>query len=141
MLSAQQICVWTADLEEIPKVLRPQPVRCLNLLAWARAARFLAERHRRQHIAAHALKRVMLTALCAGETSPTDWRFECSTCGKTRLHGLSDLACNISHTEGVAACALSRKGVDIERIERNFSLKVAHKCLAATGRKWLQSLF
>lgn len=83
-----------------------------------RCARFVFERDRRDYAAAHVLLRESLSA--RGDRAPGDWRFEADDRGKPRLaEGSPRLFFNLSHTDGLVACAVSRDvdvGIDVERI-------------------------
>ena len=91
----------------------------------ARHARFVPAHARRDFAAAHALLRVALSARIA--RPPRDWRFVADARGKPRITAAgsdrSVPAFNLSHTDGVVACAVSADrgidvGVDVERIDR-----------------------
>jgi len=99
--------------------------------AWA-AARYLLSRTERSsaagmrtvllersYVAAHALKRLMLTAAVDHCVDPQIWSFRTSRTGKPEVEQDTDIGFNISHSAGVAACAVGRNlaiGVDIERV-------------------------
>ena len=117
----------------------------LNLLSFeeqARAAEFRFEKHRRQHIAAHALKRLLLAD--ATGMAPSALRFAASAAGKPRLIGPAEgLEFNLAHCEGMVACAVSRHhavGVDVEPASRRAPLELAGRLYTAAEQAWLEGL-
>jgi len=98
---------------------------CRRLLSPAEltsCARFAQDRSRLLYLSAHALLRRVLSHYAA--LVPTQWQFSVGPYGKPALAGpLEDqlLQFNISHTNGMVACAISRDcevGVDVESVER-----------------------
>ncbi len=84
-----------------------------------RASRFVFERDRAHFVAAHALKRRMLTSVCGGD--PTSWAFVKGRNGKPALAGRLHPFFNISHCRGLVACAVSPRievGIDVEPVDR-----------------------
>lgn len=142
MAGCNGITVWTAALDAIPEACWPRFASLLDAGERERAARFLFERHRRQFVAAHALKRLMLSA-AAGATGPADWTFEAGAHGKPKLTGKRGPHFNISHCEGLVACAVSETveiGVDVERLERPAPLELAGHYFAAAECTLLSAL-
>ncbi len=110
-----------------------------------RAARFRFDRHRGQFIAAHGLKRLMLSWLGAGRAASL--RFRAGPQGKPALAaepgGGPDLHFNLTHTDGLVACAvvLGRPvGLDAEPLDRPVELGVAERFFAPAELAWLRSL-
>jgi 4'-phosphopantetheinyl transferase len=91
-----------------------------------RCERFVRSADRRDFAFAHALLRRTLTD--CGDRPPREWRFiECAG-GKPQLPrkmaGDAQLSFNISHTNGLVACAVTNGravGVDVEAIDRRLS--------------------
>lgn len=86
------------------------------------AARFHFERDRTSYVAAHGMLRVLLSDLI-GDVEPRDWRFAAGVHGKPQLtHSrLTNVRFSISHTHGMAACAVAcgrEVGVDVEAADR-----------------------
>ncbi len=88
-----------------------------------RMARFVFERDRWQFLITRALVRTMLSRYAT--VAPADWRFITNEYGRPevldRPAGVADLRFNLSHTDGLIACAVTvgrEVGVDVERITR-----------------------
>jgi 4'-phosphopantetheinyl transferase len=88
----------------------------------ARADRFHFAQDREVFIAAHALKRKLLS--WAGDSPPADWRFIVGQWGKPQIApalGQARLHFSLSHTRGLVACAVSLDheiGLDVEASDR-----------------------
>jgi len=101
----------------------------------ARAARLVSPTHRRDFTAAHALLRRMLSSHHA--LAPEAWTFTTWPDGKPCLTGdlaaASGLRFNLTHTEGLVACAVTREaevGIDLEAIDRRTSQRASPLRLA-----------
>jgi 4'-phosphopantetheinyl transferase len=88
-----------------------------------RMARFVFERDRRQFLITRALVRTTLSRYAT--VAPADWRFITNEYGRPevldRPAGVADLRFNLSHTDGLIACAVTvgrEVGVDVENIRR-----------------------
>jgi 4'-phosphopantetheinyl transferase len=99
---------------------------CLAMLSEeerARAARFVAERHRRHFVLAHGLVRAALSRQ-APPVDPAAWRFIADRHGRPFVAGPRTdklLHFNLSHTEGCVACVISPSasvGIDVEATDR-----------------------
>jgi 4'-phosphopantetheinyl transferase len=96
----------------------------------ARMARLVFERDRRRFLITRALVRTLLSRYAS--VPPADWEFVTTEYGrpeivKTRA-GVPDLRFNVSHTEGLIACAVTvgrEVGVDVEHVGRHVSYDVA----------------
>ena len=85
----------------------------------AKAERFHFEKDRHQHIITRALVRTTLSHYA--DINPADWRFSKNKYGRPEILGNSPLRFNLSHTDGLIACAVVIKqdiGVDVENIGR-----------------------
>lgn len=88
--------------------------------------RFHFEQHRHQYLVAHALLRWVLSRYVPG--TPAAWRFERGVYGRPEISYAccsSKLRFNLSHTNGLVACAVvsgADIGVDVEEIRRRESL-------------------
>ncbi len=106
----------------------------------ARADRFRRPADRETYVAAHGLTRVALGRLL--DTAPAALRFAPRTAqGKPGLvGGPADLDFNLSHTDGLVACALARGalvGVDVEREQRRIEDDIAGRMYAPDELAWL----
>jgi 4'-phosphopantetheinyl transferase len=101
----------------------------------ARAHRFHFAEDRDTFVAAHALARIMLSEV-AGLPTAT-WRYITGPFGKPAIApgcGDGGLRFNISHTRGLAACAVAREdelGLDVEATDRPAALETASRYFAA----------
>lgn len=115
-----------------------------------RAARFIFARDRWSYVAAHSLLRTMLAEFHG--LPPLAWRFRAQAHGRPEI----DPACtplppprfNISHTHGLAACALTvdatediELGVDAECLDRTpDALALAERYCSPCEAAWLRTL-
>ena len=130
-LGADEVHVWLIE----PSVLDEPTVakRCLDTVSAperARAQRFHFDADRALYLAAHTLARNALSRYA--DVPPREWRFETNEYGRPAIAaGVTELPLqfNISHTAGLAACAISlarEVGVDVERrVPRHASMEVA----------------
>jgi 4'-phosphopantetheinyl transferase len=140
MESTHRIAVWTVALQDVPEALWPSLGALLDEAEQARAKRFAFDRHRRQYIAAHALKRLMLSSLHS--TPASAWRFQTALGGKPTVSGTAGPHFNLSHCEGLAACAVSSDleiGIDIEELTREAPREVIGQCFTLEEQHWLAS--
>ena len=90
----------------------------------ARWHRFHRAETRRLFAAAHALLRTTLSRYAA--VDPRDWRFAAEAHGRPYLTGPeTGLTFNLTHADGLAACAVARGfpvGIDAERTDRRLDL-------------------
>lgn len=101
-----------------------------------RMARLVFDRDRRAFVITRALVRTMLSRYAA--VPPADWRFVENVHGRPEIldrpTGTPDLRFNISHTDGLIACAVTigrEVGVDIEHIGRHVTHDIAGRFFAA----------
>lgn len=134
--------VWLAN---IPDSCPADALRvCLDLLDSAekeRAERFRVEPARVQYVAAHAMVRLALSADRPG-VSPTAWRFGRGPFGKPNVAG-GGPAFSLSHTSGMAGCAVAAMGdigFDVERWDRPINLVTMEAVLAAAEKAELEAL-
>jgi 4'-phosphopantetheinyl transferase len=89
----------------------------------ARWDRFRFDEDRGLYSAAHALLRIALSHYAA--VDPRDWRFKVEPYGRPELtgtHAALGLRFNLSHTRGLAACAVTRHhtvGIDVELLRNS----------------------
>lgn len=137
-LASNDIAVWywlTTELTD-DDVRRAGDV--LSAEERARRDRRIFAHDRRDFSAAHALLRHVLSRY--GRHAPADWSFDQEPQGKPALipeqAGNPPLAFNLSHTDGLVACAIGigrRIGVDVEH------LRVKTDPLAIAGRFFASS--
>jgi 4'-phosphopantetheinyl transferase len=143
MVGEVGISVWTVAVDAVPRALWPQLVGLLGAEEWQRAEHFVFERDRRVYQAAHALKRLILSAHASTVVEPQTWTFEVGRHGKPRVAGGAGPRFNLSHCDGLATCAVSEcteLGLDVENIDRPAPLEVLTTCFAASEVRWLRSL-
>jgi 4'-phosphopantetheinyl transferase len=97
---------------------------------------------RATHLLARALVRTTLSRYAS--VPPESWRFEVGAHGKPEIVGAPGLRFNLSHTDGVVACAVAADvdvGVDVEDSQRRSSyLQVARRFFAAAEVDALERL-
>jgi len=100
-----------------------------------RMARLVFERDRRAFLLTRALVRTMLSRYAP--VAPAAWRFIANVHGRPEIldrpPDAPDLRFNISHTDGLIACAVTigrEVGVDIEHINRRLTHDVAGRFFA-----------
>ncbi len=100
-----------------------------------RMARFVFDRDRRPFLITRALVRTTLSRYA--QVAPADWRFIANVHGRPEIldrpDGAPDLRFNISHTDGLIACAVTigrEIGVDVEHINRHLTHDVAGRFFA-----------
>jgi 4'-phosphopantetheinyl transferase len=101
----------------------------------ARMARLVFARDRQRFLLTRALVRNMLSRYAA--VAPADWRFSANVHGRPEIlgrpAGVPDLRFNISHTEGLIACAVTigrEVGVDVEHVGRRLTRDIAARFFA-----------
>jgi 4'-phosphopantetheinyl transferase len=111
----------------------------------ARKDRFLLAQHRHQYLVSRALVRTTLSRYAA--CLPEKWAFSTNEHGRPeiiRTKGLPPLRFNLSHTVGIAACAVVLHqdiGVDVEDMERKVGiLQIANRYFSPPEIHSLQSL-
>ena len=100
-----------------------------------RMARLVFDRDQRAFVITRAHVRTMLSRYAA--VAPTDWRFVENVHGRPEIldrpAGTPDLRFNISHTDGLIACAVTigrEVGVDVEHIGRHLTHDIAGRFFA-----------
>ncbi len=143
MAFENEIFVFITHTEEIRAETWPRLSALLDESEQHRAARFVFDRDRQAFIATHALKRLML-AIETG-VAATAWSFASAAGGKPYAlpqHGVAPFF-NLSHCDGLVACALSRDialGVDVECSDRHAPPAVAARFYAPEEQAWLATL-
>ncbi|HEY1607308.1 MAG TPA: 4'-phosphopantetheinyl transferase superfamily protein [Allosphingosinicella sp.] len=108
----------------------------------SRAARLRFERDRHRFIARRGRLRLLLAGALG--CAPAKIRYATGRFGKPRLEGAGDLRFNLSHSDGLALCAIGRGveiGCDIERRRSDLAdAATAERFFAAGERRVLRSL-
>ena len=133
--------IWTSTVEQVPEPVWPNLLGILSVEERERAARFRFLRHRKEYIAAHVLKRMMLSARC--DRPPESWRFSLESAGKPIVEGGVGPHFNLSHCAGLVACGISFEfslGVDVEALNRDPPYELIQHCFTASERHWLLGL-
>lgn len=110
-----------------------------------RMARLVFERDRRRFLLTRALVRTMLSRYA--NVPPAGWSFIANVHGRPEIldrpKGVPDLRFNISHTEGMIACAVTigrEVGIDVEHIGRRLTHDVAGRFFAPSEVNDLEAL-
>ncbi len=110
-----------------------------------RMARFVFERDRVRFLLTRALVRTTLSRYAP--VAPADWHFIANAHGRPEIldrpAGVPDLRFNLSHTDGLIACAVTigrEVGLDVEHVGRRLTQDVAARFFAPAEVAHLQSL-
>jgi 4'-phosphopantetheinyl transferase len=110
-----------------------------------RMGRFVFERDQRAFLLTRALVRTTLSRYAA--VAPADWRFIANAHGRPEIldrpEGVPDIRFNISHTDGLIACAVTigrEVGVDVEHVGRHLLHDVAGRHFAPSEVRDLRAL-
>ena len=135
--------VLTDNAEALAK--RDQYLPLLSPDEHERMARLVFERDRQRFLLTRALVRTMLSRYAA--VTPAGWQFIANVHGRPEIldrpAGVPDLRFNISHTDGLIACAVTigrEVGVDVEHVGRRLTQDVAARFFAPAEVAHLQSL-
>jgi 4'-phosphopantetheinyl transferase len=138
----QTILVSTVAVDTIPGAHWSGIAAQLSDDERTKAQRFVSDADRQAYLAAHCLKRRMLSRADPA-IAPSDWRFEQGPHGKPELRGRADLHFNLSHCQGLVACAVRREGpigIDVEFLGRPAPLEVAARFFSRGEAGWLGKL-
>ncbi|NJK62052.1 MAG: 4'-phosphopantetheinyl transferase superfamily protein [Synechococcaceae cyanobacterium SM2_3_1] len=129
VLRPDHVHLWLTwpDQVQDPKLLRSY-LEILDPQERDRHGRFYFAKHRHQYLVAHALVRCCLSRYAP--LAPEAWRFQSNAYGRPELdptcgQDLPPLRFNLSHTDGLVACAVTRSrdiGVDVEATQRGGAL-------------------
>ena len=125
--------VETANAAALDKLDAYRPL--LSQDEHERMARLVFDRDRRAFLITRALVRTMLSRYAP--VAPADWQFIANVHGRPEIldrpPACPDLRFNISHTDGLIACAVTigrEVGVDVEHIDRHLTHDVAGRFFA-----------
>jgi len=122
-MDSHEILIWYIEPESIQ-----DPTQLKRFVQWlspderAQHGRFHFDKHRHTYLISHALVRGALSRMT--EVEPAQFSFTTNAYGKPFIATPTQhqsLHFNLSHTEGLAAVAISRQtelGVDVENIQR-----------------------
>lgn len=121
-LAAGQVEVWLTRLDDAVRRRVGRYEALLDAGEIERRGRFQSESAALQHLVGRALLRCTLSHYA--DVPPTAWRFAENAYGCPAIAAPSGtgLVFNLSHTDGLVACAVTRGGavgVDVERIARD----------------------
>jgi 4'-phosphopantetheinyl transferase len=125
-LDLGQVDVWLTPLSVITDDLQRAYERLLNASEHARWQRFAVPNPQLQYLVARTLLRTTLSQYAGAPTGV--WQFDTNPHGRPFISGPADfraLQFNLSHTEGLVACAVAREcevGVDVENVGREIDI-------------------
>lgn len=144
-LSPWEVHIWQVRVWEVPQDCLERYPALLTEAERARWQRFVFTKDRHHYLVARALVRCVLSRY--GPIAPQDWRFSENPYGKPEIvpvPGLAPLRFNLSHTEGLAACAVTLEhaiGVDVENWGRSqLTLEIAQSFFAQAEVDYLKTL-
>ncbi|MDC0707026.1 4'-phosphopantetheinyl transferase superfamily protein [Stigmatella sp. ncwal1] len=121
-LPPDEVHVWIVEPERITDPGLQESYRALlDPAEREKQQRFYFERHRIQYLVSHALVRLTLSRYAP--VAPEAWAFSANQYGRPEIRGDEKqwLRFNLSHTDGMALCAVARDvdvGADVEDSER-----------------------
>jgi 4'-phosphopantetheinyl transferase len=104
-----------------------------------RASAIRFDRHRSEYIAAHALKRSLLSTAVPA-VPPTAWRFGTEAYGKPRVVQVPDLHFTLTHCAGLVACAMAwdgSVGLDAEPLQQEAPTELVEAHFTPAEQAWL----
>lgn len=131
--------VWWAPLEGFDLPSQGTALALLDETEMSRYHAFRADGARIQFLAGRALVRQCLSRYRA--LQPTDWRFCENAYGRPYIAdacGVDGLFFNLSHTDGLVACAIGsfrEIGVDVERRDRQTGVEELSETVLAASEK------
>ncbi|HYO55364.1 4'-phosphopantetheinyl transferase family protein [Archangium sp.] len=144
-LRPDEVHLWVVEPERVsdPRLLAAYQ-EVISAEERARHVRFRFEKHRLQFLVSHALVRVTLSRYAP--VQPHAWRFSVNEYGRPEIVGdtLPRLRFNLSHTDGMAVCAVALDvdvGADVEHSGRpGQTVEVADSFFAPSEVKALRAL-
>lgn len=131
-MPSQAITIWSTPVTDTPKDVWPRLNSYLSGPERIRASRFRFDRHRQEYIAAHALKRWIISS--ATGQALHDIEFTVGPYGKPMVAKGNRPYFNLTHCRGIVACGLSdafELGVDAENLMREPPLDEAENFFTA----------
>lgn len=137
--------VWYVQPQKVSEPLLAHYMSLLPAEERTRGQRYHFEKDRRLYVVSQALVRIVLSAYQG--IAPTAWQFRKNPYGKPALipqSGMAPLSFNLSHTDGLVACAVTLEraiGVDVEHLDRaGLSMAVARNYFAPVEISYLETL-
>ncbi|MCK5871584.1 MAG: 4'-phosphopantetheinyl transferase superfamily protein [Methylococcales bacterium] len=138
-LPDNEIHLWCVDCQTIPLNLSQDYQLLLNSEERVRWQRFKFEKHQRQYLITRVLVRTTLSKYA--QMNPKDWQFSKNDYGKPAVFPSQNLFFNLSHTENLIVCAVSRQkniGVDVETItHKSSTVEIAQRFFSPNETKAL----
>ena len=129
--------VWLVSTETVPSQVAEAWLSVLDAEEHDRHARLVFKQDRDAYLGAHALLRGALAFHTGVE--PAAWRFVRSRGEKPiATSDLPQLSFSLTHTRGLAACAVAREvdvGVDAEMLTRGWDAAVVQRTLSLAERR------
>ncbi|HEX5338151.1 MAG TPA: 4'-phosphopantetheinyl transferase superfamily protein [Gallionella sp.] len=123
LIPSGEVHLWLCELgDAIPPDLHDKCEKLLSPDEVARMERFYFEKHRSHFLISHAFLRIVLSRYQG--CSPASIAYSFNEYGKPFLQadaGQSGISFNLSHTDGLACCAIAKDGdvgVDVECLDR-----------------------
>ncbi|MCK4493622.1 MAG: 4'-phosphopantetheinyl transferase superfamily protein [Methylococcales bacterium] len=117
-----EIHLWCVNPQKTHSTLHDYQ-SLLNTEEKIRWQRFKFKKHQQQYLITRALVRTTLSKYA--QTNAKDWSFSKNDYGKPAIYPPKNLYFNLSHTENLIVCAVSRQkniGVDVETITHKSSI-------------------
>lgn len=145
-LGADDVHVWYAFPERVADPASVEHLRAiLSDEETARQRRFVFEKDRDLFLVARVLVRIVLSRYAG--VAAAAWSFTEDAHGKPEIAGPAEgagLRFNLSHTDGLATCAVTRNhdvGVDVENVNRRVSMtELARRYFAAREAEAIERL-
>ncbi|MBN1489669.1 MAG: 4'-phosphopantetheinyl transferase superfamily protein [Phycisphaerae bacterium] len=145
-LGTDEVHVWYAFPERVAGLTSVEHLRAiLSDEETARQRRFVFEKDRDLFLVARVLVRVVLSRYAG--VAAAAWNFTEDAHGKPEIAGPAEgigLRFNLSHTGGMATCAVTRNhdvGVDVENVNRRVSMtELARRYFAAREAEAIERL-
>ncbi|MCK5925271.1 MAG: 4'-phosphopantetheinyl transferase superfamily protein [Methylococcales bacterium] len=122
-LPDNEIHLWFVDCQTITPNLQHEYQSLLNSEERVRWQRFKFEKHQRQYLITRALVRTTLSKYT--HIQAQEWQFSKNKYGKPAIFPAQNLYFNLSHTENLIVCAVTRQaaiGVDVETLTHKSSI-------------------
>lgn len=126
VLEGSDVDIWMMSIPDEEDSWLVSHLNTLSETEINRLDRFIAASGRRQYLAGRILVRTTLSRYA--DVEPREWRFDVNAYGRPHVawpQQYSTLQFNLSHTDGLAACAVAKAGevgVDVENMARDLDV-------------------